>query len=142
MGFFNSLSIRIPLAIIGGILYSILTYSIVVFLVLSSELALSAAIVVFLFYLGSRLLILFSGINSPYYSKMKRGAPNPPIETNSFHQTTQWVGKFYHYHDIVLFIFLALLSITFLISLVMDLARSKLIGSTIQNLWNFLIPIP
>ena len=142
MGFFNSLSIRIPLAIIGGILYGALTYSIVVLLVLSSELAISAAIVVFLFYLGSRLLILFSGINSPYYSKMKRGAPNPPIETNSFHQTTQWVGKFYHYHDIVLFIFLGLLSITFLISLVMDLARSKLIGSTIQNLWNFLIPIP
>ncbi len=142
MGFFNSLSIRIPLAIIGGILYSILTYSIVVLLVLSSELAISAAIVVFLFYLGSRLLILFSGINSPYYSKMKRGAPNPPIETNSFHQTTQWVGKFYHYHDIVLFIFLALLSITFLISLVVDLVGSKLIGSTIQNLWNFLIPMP
>jgi hypothetical protein len=90
MGFFNSLSIRIPLAIIGGILYGALTYSIVVLLVLSSELAISAAIVVFLFYLGSRLLILFSGINSPYYSKMKRGVPNPPIETNSFHQTTQW----------------------------------------------------
>ena len=142
MGFFNSLSIRIPLAIIGGILYSILTYSIVVLLVLSSELAVSAAIVVFLFYLGSRLLILFSGINSPYYSKMKRGTPNPPIETNSFHQTTQWVGKFYHYHDIVLFIFLAVLSIIFLISLVMDLAGSKLIGSTIQNLWNALIPLP
>ena len=63
MGFFNSLSIRIPLAIIGGILYGTLTYTIVIFLDLPSEFAFSAAIVVFLFYLGSRLLILFSGID-------------------------------------------------------------------------------
>ena len=142
MGFFNSLSIRIPLAIIGGILYGALTYSIVVLLVLSSELALSAAIVVFLFYLGSRLLILFSGINSPYYSKMKRGTPNPPIETNSFHQTTQWVGKFYHYHDIVLFIFLALLSIIFLTSLIIDWSGNRPIGDTIQNLLSAFIRLP
>ena len=142
MGFFNSLSIRIPLAIIGGILYGALTYSIVVLLVLSSELALSTAIVVFLFYLGSRLLILFSGINSPYYSKMKRGAPNPPIETNSFHQTTQWVGKFYHYHDFVLFIFLALLSITFLTSLIIDWSGNRPIGDTIQNLLSAFIRLP
>jgi hypothetical protein len=141
MSFFNSLSTRIPLAILGGILYSALTYTIVALLDLSPAWALFAAIIVFLFYLGSRLLILFSGIDSPYYSKMKREASKPPIGTNSFYHTTQWVGKFYHYHDIVLFIFLAVLSITFLISLIMDLAGSKPIGSTIQNLWNALIPL-
>ena len=54
MGFFNSLSIRIPLAIIGGILYGALTYTIAIFLDLPSEFAFSAAIIVFLFYLGSR----------------------------------------------------------------------------------------
>ena len=142
MGFFNSLSIRIPLAIIGGILYGALTYSIVVLLVLSSELAISAAIVVFLFYLGSRLLILFSGIDSPYYSKMKRGAPKPPIEKNSFYQTAQWVGKFYHYHDIVLFILLVLFAISFLISLGVDWWSEMPFGRTAQDLWNSLIPMP
>jgi hypothetical protein len=134
MSFFNSLSIRIPLAIIGGILYGTLTYSIVVLLNLSSELAISGAIFVFLFYLGSRLLILFSGIDSPYYSKMKKGIPKPPIETSSFYQTAQWVGKFYHYHDLVLFIFMAVLSMIFLTSLIIDWSRNRPIGDTMQDL--------
>jgi hypothetical protein len=142
MGFFNFLSIRLPLAAIGGILYGLLTYYIVILLGLPSQLALFTALAVFLFYLASRLLILFSGIDTPYYSRVERTASEFLYENSSFYHTAQWVGKFYHYHDIVLFIFLALLSITFLISLVMDLAGSKLIGSTIQNLWNFLIPIP
>jgi len=142
MGFFNSLSIRIPLAIIGGILYGSLTYTIAIFLDLPSEFAFSAAIIVFLFYLGSRLLILFSGIDSPYYSKMKRGAPKPPIEKNSFYQTAQWVGKFYHYHDIVLFILLVLFAISFLISLGVDWWSEMPFGRTAQDLWNSLIPMP
>jgi hypothetical protein len=142
MSFFNSLSIRIPLAIIGGIVYGALTYRIVVLLNLSSELAISGAMIVFLFYLGSRLLILFSGINSPYYSKMIREAPKPSIEKDSFYHTAQWVGKFYHYHDIVLFIFLVLFAISFLISLGVDWWSKVPPGRTVQDLWNSLIPMP
>ena len=40
MGFFNFLSIRLPLAVIGGILYGLLTYYIVILLGLPSQLAL------------------------------------------------------------------------------------------------------
>jgi hypothetical protein len=47
MGFFNSLSIRLPLAAIGGILYGLLTYYIVILLGLPSQLALFTALVVF-----------------------------------------------------------------------------------------------
>ena len=68
MGFFNSLSVRTPLAVIGGFLYSLFTYEIVTLLDLPSQFATCCAIFVFLFYLGSRLLILFSGIDSAYYS--------------------------------------------------------------------------
>ncbi len=130
-GFFNSLSIRIPLAVIGGILYGLLTYYIVFLLNLSSQLAIFAAVFVFLFYFGSRLLILFSGFDSPYYSK---GRSIRPDEENSFYQTAQWVGKCYHYHDIVLFSFLILICIAFLISLIVDWAGSKPFGDTIRNL--------
>jgi hypothetical protein len=134
MSFFNSLSIRFPLAIIGGTLYGALTYRIVVLLNRSSELAIFGGIIVFLFYLGSRLLLLFSGIDSPYYSKVTKGVSRPPIETGSFYQTSQWVGKFYHYHDILLFIFLTVLSMTFLTSLIIDWSGKRPIGDTIQNL--------
>jgi hypothetical protein len=140
MGFFNSLSIRIPLAVIGGILYSSLTYFIVILLGFSSEFTTFAVILVFLFYLGSRLLILFSGINSIYYSKSRKEISKPPDEMNSFYHTTQWVGKFYHYHDIVLFIFLILISILFLFTLVLDWIGSKPIGNTLQNLLNGFTP--
>jgi hypothetical protein len=142
MSFSNSLSIRFPLAIIGGILYSVLTDTIVVLLDLSSELAITAAIIVFLFYLGSRFLILFSGIDSPYYSKMTKGVSKPPSETSSFYQTSQWVGKFYHYHDIALLIFLVLFAISFLITLGVDGWDGMPMGRTAQDLWNSLIPIP
>lgn len=142
MGFFNSLSIRIPLAIIGGILYGALTYTIVISLDLPSKLASSAAIVVFLFYLGSRLLILFSGIDSPYYSKGRKRDSKSPFENTAFYLTTQWVGKFYHYHDIVLFILLVLFAISFLISLGVDWWSEMPFGRTAQDLWNSLIPMP
>lgn len=135
MGFFNSLSIRIPLAVIGGMLYSLLTYTIIILLDLSSQIAIIGGIFVFLFYFGSRILILSSGINTPYYSKV---ISKPPVEKNSFYKTAQWVGKLYHYHDIVLFVFLAFTSIVFLITLGVDLSESRPIGNTIQNLWNTL----
>jgi hypothetical protein len=136
MGFFNSLTIRIPLAVIGGILYGLLTYAIVLTLNLQAQTAIGAGLLVFFLYLGSRLLVLFSGIDTPYYSKGRKG---PLFENTPFHQTAQWVGKFYHYHDAVLFAFLVALSIAFLISIIIDLLGSKSLGHTIQNLWGSLI---
>ena len=142
MGFFNSLLIRITLAVIGGIFYAFLTYMIVMFLNLSSELVTLAAIFVYLFYLSSRLLLLFSGIDSPYYSRRRKGSSQTPTVKNSFYDTAQWVGKFYHNHDMVLFVFLGILSIVFLLSLAMDGLGEKPFGDTIQNLWNALLSIP
>jgi hypothetical protein len=142
MGFFNSLLIRITLAVIGGIFYAFLAYMIFNSLSLPPELVIPAAVLVYLFYLGSRLLLLFSGIDSPYYSKEKKGPSKIPTEKNSFYTTAQWVGKFYHLHDLVLFIFLGILSILFLITLAMDGIGAKPLGNTIQNLWNAFIPMP
>ncbi len=142
MDFFNSLLIRITLAVIGGIFYAFLTYMIVMFLNLSSELVTLAAIFVYLFYLSSRLLLLFSGIDSPYYSRRRKGSSQTPTVKNSFYDTAQWVGKFYHNHDMVLFVFLGILSIVFLLSLAMDGLGSKPFGNTIQNLWNAFLPLP
>jgi len=133
MGFFNSLSIRLPLAVIGGILYALLTYYIVILLNLPSRLAIFAAVFVFIFYFSSRLLLLFSRIDSPYYS---RGRSGQTILENSFYRTAQRVGKFYHYHDIVLFVFLILISLSFLISLIMDLTGNNPPGDMIWNLLN------
>jgi len=140
MGFFNSLSIRIPLAIIGGILYSALTYSMIILLDLSSELAILIAFIIFFFYLASRLLLLFSGIHTRYYSK---GDKNPSMdfhENTFFYQTAQWVGKFYDAHDRALFVFLALLSIVFVISLVADLVSHKPFGGNLSTLFTSLFP--
>ena len=142
MDFFNSRSTRIPLAIIGGILYSALTHQVVILLNPPSGIAIFAAIIIFLFYLGSRFTLLFSGVDTPYYSKGERIASKQFYENTLFHQTAQWVGKFYHYHDIVLFIFLVLISIVFLVSLIIDWAKSKPLGNTIQNLWSTFIPLP
>jgi len=142
MSFFNSLSTRISLAVIGGILYSFLTYHIIILLDLSSQFAIPATVFVFFLYIGSRVLILFSGIDSPYYSKGEKAIPKQLIEKNSFYQTTQWVGKLYHYHDIVLFAFLTAISVAFLISLMVDWFGGKPVGNTIQNLWNSLFPLP
>jgi hypothetical protein len=136
MGFFNSLIIRISLAIIGGVLYGMLTYAIVLTLNFPAQTAIGAGLLVFFLYLSSRLLILFSGIDTPYYSKERKGSP---YENTSFYQTAQWVGKFYHYHDAFLFTFMVALSIAFLISIIIDLLGSKSLGHTIQNLWGSLI---
>lgn len=134
MGFFNSLTIRIPLAIMGGILYGLLTYGILLAIDLSQQTATAAGLLVFFLYLGSRLLVLFSGIDTPYYSK---GREASIFERTSFHQTAQWVGKFYHYHDAVLFAFLIILAIMFVISLIMDGIANRPFGHTIQNLGFF-----
>ena len=142
MGFFNSLLIRITLAILGGILYALLTYAVILSLNLSSPLATLAAFFAYLLYLGSRLLLLFSGIDSPYYLRGRKGPSKTLPEKNSFRDAAQWVGKFYHQHDIVLFVFLGFLSIIFLVSLVMDGLGGNSFGDTIQNLWNTLLPIP
>ncbi len=133
MSFFNSLSIRIPLAMIGGVLYGILTYAIVLTLNFPAQTAIGAGLLVFFLYLGSRLLVLFSGINTPYYSKERKGSP---YENTAFYKTAQWVGKFYHYHDAVLFAFLVILAIVFVISLTMDGIENRPFGQTIQDLWN------
>ena len=141
VGFFNSLLIRVTLAAIGGIFYALLIYTLLMFVSLSSSLATVAAFFVYLLYIGSRFLLLFSGIDSPYYSKGREGSSKTPNEKHSFYTTAQWVGKFYHQHDRVLFVFLGVLSIIFLISLVMDGWGEKPFGNTIQNLWNALIPM-
>jgi len=142
MEFFNSLLIRFTLAVIGGIFYAFLTYMIAMFLKLSYEFVIVAAVFVYLFYLSSRLLLLFSGIDSPYYSKKGKRPSKLTSEKNSFYTTAQWVGKFYHYHDIALFLFLGILSIAFLISLAMDGLRGNPFGETIQDLWNALLSMP
>jgi hypothetical protein len=136
MDFFNSLSIRIPLAIIGGILYGLLTHTMVIYLIPSYPIAIVGGIFVSLFYLSSRFLLLFSGINTPYYFKVKKGLSQRFNETTSFYQNAQWVGKFYHYHDIVLFIFLVIISIAFLVTLVLDGIGNQPLGKTIQDLWD------
>jgi hypothetical protein len=141
MGFFNSLLIRITLAVLGGALYALLTYALTLSLRLSSPLATLAAFFVCLLYLGSRLLLLFSGIDSPYYLRAREGPSTALREKNSFQDAAQWVGKFYHQHDMVLFVFLGILSMVFLVSLVMDGLGGNPFGDTIQNLWNTLLPI-
>jgi hypothetical protein len=77
MDFFNSPLIRITLAVIGGIFYAFLTYMIVMFLNLSYEFAIVAAVFVYLFYLSSRLLLLFSG-TPPIIQKEGKGLPKHP----------------------------------------------------------------
>jgi hypothetical protein len=141
VGFFNSLLIRITLAVLGGVLYALLTYALILSLNLSSSLAALAAFFVYLLYLGSRLLLLFSGIDSPYYLRGGKGPSKTLPEKNFFQDAAQWVGKFYHQHDIVLFVLLGILSLAFLVSLVMDGLGGTPFGDTIQNLWNTLLPI-
>ena len=136
MGFFDSLSTRIPLAVIGGILYGLLTYYLLSFIGVSSAPAASAGFFVFLLYLGSRFLLLFSGFSNPYYSKGRKHGLEQKVEGNPFYQTSQWVGTFYHYHDLALFAFLILVAGFFLITLIVDLSSHQHIGNTLQNLWN------
>jgi hypothetical protein len=140
MGFFNSFLIRITLAVLGGVLYALLTYALLLSFNLSSPLPVLAASFVYLFYLGSRLLLLFSGIDSPYYRREREGSPKTLPEKNSFQEAAQWVGKFYHQHDVVLFVFLCFLAVAFIISLVIDELRGSPWGATLQDLWNILWP--
>jgi hypothetical protein len=142
MGFFNSLLIRITLAVLGGVLYALLTYALLLSLNLSSPLPVLVASFVYLFYLGSRFLLLFSGIDSPYYRREREGSAKILPEKNSFQEAAQWVGKFYHLHDVVLFVFLTLLSLVFLASIGIDGLRGNSLGRTIQGLWNILWPSP
>jgi hypothetical protein len=130
------------MAVVGGICYGLLTQTIALLLSLSSELALVAAFIVFFFYLVSRFLLLFSGIHTPYYSKGGKTSSMDLYENTHFYQTAQWVGKFYHYHDVALFIFLLLFAISFLISLGLDGWRQMPLGRTAQDLWNSLVPMP
>jgi len=142
MGFFNSLLIRITLAVLGGALYALLTYPLILSLRLSPPFAILAALFVYLLYLGSRLLLLFSGIDSPYYRRRREEPLKTLPEKSSFQDVARWVGKFYHHHDTVLFVFLGLLSLVFLVSTVMDGLGKNPLGETIQNLWITLGPIP
>ncbi len=141
MGFFNSLLIRITLAVIGGICYAFLTYWIVLLVKLPYEFAVLASVFVYLLYLGSRLLLLFSGIDSPYYSKGRKKLPAASIQENHLYDTAQWVGKFYHWHDLILFAFLGILSIVFLISLAEDGLTGSPFGNTIRNLGDRILPV-
>ena len=101
MDFFNSLLIRITLAILGGLLYALFTYALILSLNLSSPLANLAAFFVYLLYLGSRLLLLFSGIDSPYYLRGRKGPSKTLPEKNSFHdELNGWV---YFITDMTLF---------------------------------------
>ena len=140
MGFFNSLLIRITLAVTGGIFYAFLTYLIVTFLELPHEWVILASVFVYLFYLGSRLLVLFSGIGTPYYSKGRKMPPGTSTREHDFYDTAQRVGKFYQQHDLVLFVFLGILSIVFLISLGIDVLTGSPFGNTVRDLWNILLP--
>lgn len=130
------------MAVVGGIFYGLLIQTIALLLGLSSELALVIAFFVFFFYLASRFLLLFSGVNTSYYSKAKKTDLTEFFENTHFYPIAQWVGKFYHYHDTVLFIFLFVFSIFFLISLGIDWCRETPFGRTAQELWNSLIPMP
>jgi len=141
VGFFNSLLIRITLAVLGGALYAFLTYALILSLNLSSPLPILAALFVYLLYLGSRLLLLFSGIDSPYYRRERMEPSKTLSGKNSFQEAAQWVGKFYHRHDIVLFVFLGFLSLFFLVSIGRDGLGGNPWGETIRNLWNTLWPL-
>jgi hypothetical protein len=127
---------------VGGIFYGLLTQTISLVLGSPSGLALVAAFIIFFLYLVSRFLLLFSGVHTLYYSKAKKTGSPELFENTSFYQTAQWVGKFYHYHDIALFVFLLLFSISFLISLGVDGWRKIPFGGTAQDMWNSMIPMP
>jgi len=142
MGFFNSLFDTNHSGRPGGVLYALLAYALILSLNLSSPLPILAAFLVYLFYLGSRLLLLFFLKSTPLTidGKEKDLQDHPPRRIHSKRQPNGW-EKFYHQHDIVLFRFLGILSLTFLVSLIMDGLGGNPFGETIQNLWNTLLTI-
>ncbi len=123
---------------IGGVLYGLLAYYIAMIVSLSAEPAISLGVFVFIFYSGSRLLILFSGIDTPYYSRERKESP---YKNTPFYQSAQWVGKCYHYHDIALFTFLTLVAIGFIICLILDGIEDRPWGQTIRNLLSRWLPL-
>lgn len=140
MGFLNSLSIRIPLALVGGTLYGLLTYLICMAICLPSGAGIAIGSLVFLLYFGSRLLLLSSGVDSRYYSNPKKPVSRHVEEKSSFFRASQWIGRFYHFHDIALLILLFMICIVCLILFAMDWSQGKPLGDTFQNLWQPLLP--
>jgi hypothetical protein len=139
--FFNSLSIRIPLAIIGGIFYGLLIYFILCFASFS-DWALAISIPIAVAYFASRLLLLFSGIPSPYYSKGKETLFRSLPQRHPFRQKVRLIGTFYHYHDVALFIVMVIIGVGFIVSLIIDGLRGQPMGTTIQDLRQILPPPP
>ena len=137
--FFNSLSTRIPLAVIGGIFYGLLIYFILCF-VSFSDWALAISIPVAVAYLVSRLVLLFSGIPSLYYSKGKETLFRSLPQRHSFRQKVRWIGAFYHYHDVALFIVMVIIGVGFIVCLIIDGVRGQSMGTTLQNLRQVLLP--
>ena len=139
---FNSLSTRIPLAIIGGIFYGFLIYSILSFIsfISFSEWALPVSIPVFVLYFASRLLLLFSGIPSPYYPKGKGTLFKSLPEGHPFRKKAVLIGTFYHYHDIALFALMVIIGIGFIVSLFIDGFSGQPMGTTLQDLRHILLP--
>jgi ABC-type uncharacterized transport system permease subunit len=134
--FLNHLPNRVALALIGGILYGLLTYCLLAFFEISGRFNLAVSGIVFLFYFGSRLLLLFSGIHTLYFSRGKD--LRKFYEGTSFYSAAQWVGRFYYYHDLALFGFLILLCLVFIISLILDLLNHQPFGHTLHSLIEFL----
>jgi hypothetical protein len=81
-------------------------------------------------------------VNTLYCPEAKKTGSAQLYKNISFYKTAQRVGKFYHYHDVVLFIFLVLFAISFLITLGVDGWTGMPFGKTAQDLRNSLIPIP
>jgi hypothetical protein len=137
--FFNSLSTRIPLAVIGGIFYGLLIYFILCF-VSSSDWAFAISIPIAVAYFISRLVLLFSGIPSPYYSKGKETLFKSLPQRHPFRQKVRWIGTFYHYHDVALFIVMVIIGVGSIVCLFIDGVRGQSMGTTLQNLRQILFP--
>jgi len=134
--FLNHLPNRVALALIGGILYALLTYCLLGFFEISGRFSLAMSGIVFLLYFGSRLVLLFSGINTLYYSRGKD--LRKFYEGTSFYSVAQWVGRFYYYHDLALFGFLILLCLVFIFSLILDLLHHQPLGHTLLSFIEYL----
>ncbi len=132
MTFLNHLPNRVVLALIGGVLYGLLTYCLLTLMGVFLPFNIAISGLIFIFYFGSRLLLLFSGIDTLYYSKGKR--VRKFYKGTLFDRTARWVGKFYYYHDLILFGFLILLCIVFIGSLILDLLNHQPLGHLFNSL--------
>jgi len=136
---FNSLSTRIPLALIGGIFYGLLIHFILSFVSFSGW-AMPVSILVFVLYVASRLLLLFSGMPTPYYSKRKGTLSQSLPGHHPFHERSALIGGFYHYHDIALLLAMGIIGIGFMISLFIDGFSGQPLGTAFQHLRQTLLP--